>query len=98
MPIDPIEDPPIKPGPTLRAAAREPAWKSEAPHPCESRANSPKPEELPARGPQGPWIQGTMKNSDLYWSSEYVMNKGASGIHVGGNKSKFSFERRHNPA
>jgi len=69
MPIDPLEDPPIKPGQPSEPPQESPPGspRPEVPPPMQDPGEPPRPEELPGRvpdelpvrGPQGPGAPAT---------------------------------------
>lgn len=89
MPIDPQEDPPIKPGQPTEPPQEDPPGspQPEAPPPMREPGEPPQPdelpgnmpEELPVRGPQGPSTPATAGNDDLAADGPDV-DPGASDI------------------
>jgi hypothetical protein len=75
MPIDPLEDPPIKPGQPSEPPQESPPGnpRPEVPPPMQDPGESPQPEELPGRtpdelpvrGPEGPRAPSATAISDL---------------------------------
>ena len=75
MPIDPQEDPPIKPGQPTEPPQEEPPGnpQPEVPPPVREPGELPQPdelpgrtpEELPVRGPQGPGTPSTMTDAGI---------------------------------
>jgi hypothetical protein len=90
MPIDPQEDPPIKPGQPSEPPQESPPGspQPEVPPPMRDPGETPRPEELPGRvpeelpvrGPQGPAAPATDGGMTDLPSTEPDLNPGISDV------------------
>jgi hypothetical protein len=100
MPIDPHEDPPIKPGQPTEPPKESPPGnpRPEVPPPMRDPGESPRPEELPGKMPdelpvRGPGEPRTPYPTDAGFARPGVRPESKHGRYAAGENMKLRFER-----